>query len=133
MRANFSNTRMKACDFTKSDLTGAKFSRSDFGASQFNRAILADADFGDSDLSGVDFSRSNLSNAQFGNAKLFAADLRAANLTGAHDLTPGQLLRARTDESTVLPNGSPGPYRRHSGAEKPAAVRREQALYRSGA
>ena len=122
LNANFSNTHLKACDFTKADLAGAKFTRADFGASQFDRTVLPDADFRHADLSGVDFSRSDLSNAHFGGAKLFAADLRAANLTGARELTAGQLTQARTDESTTLPNGSRGPYRRHSGAERPVLV-----------
>jgi uncharacterized protein YjbI with pentapeptide repeats len=120
--ANFSNARLKSCDFAKADLSSAKFSRADFGASQFDRAVLADADFRHADLTGANFSRSDLSNAHFGGAKLFAADLRAANLTGAHELTATHLTQARTDEATILPNGSKGPYRRYSGAERPVLV-----------
>jgi hypothetical protein len=48
------------------------------------------------------------------------ADFRGANLEGARELTSEQLQHALTDRTTILPNGSRGPYTRHSGAEKPA-------------
>jgi hypothetical protein len=54
-----------------------------------------------------------------GGTNLLAANLCGADLSDAHGLTPGQLLQARTDERTVLPNGRHGPYLRFSGAERP--------------
>ena len=51
-------------------------------------------------------------------AMLLAADLRGADLTGAREITSQQLAQARTDDTTILPNGSRGPYRRNSGAER---------------
>jgi hypothetical protein len=43
----------------------------------------------------------------------------AANLAGARGLTAKQLLQTLTDETTILPNGTFGPYVRRSGAERP--------------
>ncbi len=50
---------------------------------------------------------------------MLGADLRAANLAGARGLSREQLSQALTDDSTVLPNGKPGPYIKYSGAEQP--------------
>jgi hypothetical protein len=50
-------------------------------------------------------------------ARFFTADLRGANLTGARELTQNQLLESRTESTTILPNGKPGPYLRNSRAE----------------
>jgi hypothetical protein len=72
-------------------------------------------------LAGVILGRADLSGARFGGATLLAADLRGADLRGARELTSQQLAQARTDEYTVLPNGSNGPYRRNSGAERAVA------------
>jgi uncharacterized protein YjbI with pentapeptide repeats len=44
------------------------------------------------------------------NARLDGADLRGANLRCASGLNDAQLSAALTDESTVLPNGSQGPF-----------------------
>jgi hypothetical protein len=52
-------------------------------------------------------------------ADLSSVDFRKADLEGARDLTQTQLGRALTDETTILPNGSRGPYMRRSGAERP--------------
>jgi hypothetical protein len=61
----------------------------------------------------------NLTNALFGDAQMFTADLRASNLQGARGLTSTQLSQARTDDRTILPNGTAGPYSKGSGAERP--------------
>ena len=88
----------------------------------FDRAVLNDCDFREAQLSGADLCRAELRNARFRGAKLFGADLRAADLTGARELTSAQLAQGRTDETTILPNGARGPFRRHSGAERPVGV-----------
>jgi uncharacterized protein YjbI with pentapeptide repeats len=66
----------------------------------------------------VDFCRADLTYARFQRARFFATDLRGADLTGARELTSAQLSQARTDQNTILPDGSRGPYRRFSGAER---------------
>ena len=86
----------------------------------FNRAQLAGADLRDAKLDGSEFAHAALHGAQMAGASLFAADLRAADLTGARGLRATQLMQARTDESTILPNKRRGPYIRGSGAERPA-------------
>jgi uncharacterized protein YjbI with pentapeptide repeats len=61
---------------------------------------------------------STFDGARFQGAVTFGADFRGANLAGAAGLTPRQLMQARTDQETILPNGSRGPYLLYSGAEK---------------
>ena len=51
-------------------------------------------------------------------ADLSGADLSGADLSGA-DATDEQLASATTDDSTVLPDGSKGPFRGGSGAHLP--------------
>jgi hypothetical protein len=58
--------------------------------------------------------------SRFAGANLAAADLTSATLSGARELTIQQLEAARTATGTTLPNGTSGPYRRGSGAERPA-------------
>ena len=116
--SNFSNARLKACDCAKADFTGAKFFQADLVGSEFDRAMLHDIDFRQAQLSGVNFCQSDLSFSRFREAKLAGTDFRGADLTGAHELTAAQLVKARTDERTILPNGTRGPYSRFSGAEK---------------
>ncbi|MDQ2948660.1 MAG: pentapeptide repeat-containing protein, partial [Acidobacteriota bacterium] len=95
-----------------------KFGNADLGGSVFREANAPEADFRDSNLSGTDFSGANLRHARFGGAKLFAANLCGADLSGARDFTALQLSQARTDPTTILPNGSSGPFLRNSGAER---------------
>jgi hypothetical protein len=46
-------------------------------------------------------------------------DFRGASLRGAREMTAEHLSQSITDHRTVLPNGSQGPYRKFSGAERP--------------
>jgi hypothetical protein len=46
--------------------------------------------------------------------------MRGANLQGARELTPNQLAQARTDSTTILPDGAKGPYMKHCGHERAA-------------
>jgi hypothetical protein len=85
---------------------------------RFHNASLADCDFRNAKVLGGDFNHAVLAGARFGSAQLKMADFRGANLRGARELTSDQLLQVLTDQTTILPNGSNGPYRRMSGAEK---------------
>jgi hypothetical protein len=59
-----------------------------------------------------------LTGALFTDAQTFTADLRNANLQGARGLTAAQLLRARTDDRTILPSGKSGPFVKGVGSER---------------
>jgi uncharacterized protein YjbI with pentapeptide repeats len=101
-------------------MRGTKFSRAELVQCRFHNVALADCDFRGVKVLGGDFNHALLAGARFGGAQLKMADLRGANLRGARELTSEQLLQSLTDQSTILPNGSNGPYRRMSGAEKRA-------------
>jgi len=79
---------------------------------------MREADLREAQLGGVILCRADLTRARFAGAMLLAADLRGADLTGAREMTSQQLAQARTDDFTILPNGSRGPYRRNSRAER---------------
>lgn len=117
--ANFSSARLESCDLTKSELQESIFQRAVCTRTNFYLTDLTDADFRGAQLKGSDFSRAKLSRARFGGAVLSGADLRWADLKGARELTSEQLLQAITDDRTILPNGSRGPYLRNSRAERP--------------
>jgi uncharacterized protein YjbI with pentapeptide repeats len=100
-------------------LEGSHFMRVELLQCSFYDARLSHADFRDARIRGGDFSRAVLEGARFGGAQMFTADFRGANLRGARELTSEQLTQSFTDQATILPNGSRGPYLRHSGAERP--------------
>jgi len=52
-----------------------------------------------------------LRGAQLDNAQLTRANGHGTNLQGARYLTPKQLTTLLTNEETVLPDGTRGPYR----------------------
>jgi hypothetical protein len=107
------------CDVSSADLDCARFYRADLSRSCFDKASMQECDFRDARLSGASFVRATLCDSRFGGADLTLADLRGANLRGARELTSDQLMITRTDDRTILPNGKPGPYMKHSGAERP--------------
>jgi uncharacterized protein YjbI with pentapeptide repeats len=83
-------------------------------------ADLSAADLEETDLELCDLSGAELRNARWGSAKLMRTNLASANMRGAHDLTGSQLAAALTTRTTILPDGSKGPYRPGSGAERPS-------------
>jgi uncharacterized protein YjbI with pentapeptide repeats len=120
--ANFNNSVLKLCDFSRADLAGGKFMRADLTGSNFDRACLRHSDLREARLGSVNLCRADLAGARMGGAILQACDLRGADLTGARELTSQQLIQARTDSNTILPNGTAGPYRRGFGAERPIPI-----------
>jgi hypothetical protein len=82
---------------------------------------MAGAQFRSANLQAADFSGANLEDARFAEAKLRGTDFRAANLRNAREMQADQLYQALTDNRTILPNGSSGPYIRRSGQERPAS------------
>lgn len=117
---NFSYSRLNRCDLCGAELLSARFQNACLEAVRLVSADLTGADFREASLSGSDFSQAVLRSARMDGANLLGTDLCGADLTGARGLTQHQLQKARTDSSTILPNGSRGPYIRFSGAEKPA-------------
>jgi serine/threonine-protein kinase len=122
-RTNFSRSRLDNCDLSGSEWCHADFSSATLQMARVVSSDLTGADFSEATLGGSDFSGSSLRAVQMSGANLFGANFCGADLTGARDLTQQQLLQARTDHSTILPNGSRGPYIRFSGAEKPKSGR----------
>ena len=83
----------------------------DFRGSRLEGASLAVSDLRGADLRKADLRGGSLFSARLADAKLAEADLRGANLRCAVGLTAPQLSAARTDASTILPDGSAGPFR----------------------
>ena len=121
MEANFGKSKIDHCDFERAILRDAQFKEADLIQCVLRQTDLrALRDFREAlPFRGGDFWKSTLAGARFGDAKFAMADLRGADLTGAREMTADQLSQSLTDQSTVLPNGSRGPFMRRSGAEKP--------------
>ncbi|MCC6588419.1 MAG: pentapeptide repeat-containing protein [Bryobacterales bacterium] len=120
VQANFTGSSIQDCNFDRADLTSAKLQNCDATRSSFTRTKLESCDFRGAKLGGCEFSGAFMVHARFDGAMLRGTDLRGANMKGARELTSEQLSQARTDSTTVLPNGSNGPYIKRSGAERPA-------------
>jgi uncharacterized protein YjbI with pentapeptide repeats len=116
---NFSGSKLDNCNFAAVDLRGAKFTRAEILQCSFREARLEECDFREVRLRGGNFDRAVLAGARFAGAQLRSTDFRGTNLQDARELTPQQLLEAITDRTTILPNGTKGPYMRASGAERP--------------
>ncbi|MGQ4648886.1 protein kinase domain-containing protein [Lyngbya aestuarii] len=96
----------------KTNFQGADLSSAVFGQASLNRANLRDANLGrayfsHADLEGADLRGADLSYAHFSNANLKGANLCGANLSHAK-ISEEQLRQAKTNWSTVLPNGKRG-------------------------
>lgn len=105
--ANFHHSRM-----IKINLQGANLSSSDFTGCDLRQGMFRNANLGRSYLSsanleGADLRGANLSYAQFRNTKLKGANLCGANLSHA-SISEDQLAQAKTNWTTVLPNGRRG-------------------------
>lgn len=96
------------CGLGGADLTGARLK----GAS------LTVSDLVSADLRGANLRGASLFSARMQNARLDGTDLRGANLRCASGLTDAQLTAALTDESTMLPNGSEGPFQSGTNATR---------------
>ncbi len=106
-------------DFGGVQFESVKFYQADLSRANFFRASLSGCNFTEAVLSFADFSLASLMSSRFNGANLTTSDLTSAILTGVRELTIQQLGAARTAAGTTLPNGTSGPYRRGSGAERP--------------
>ncbi len=103
--ARLSGRNLQFAVIAYSNLRGA-----DLTGAQLEGASLTVSDLASADLRGADLRGASLFSARLESALLADADLRGANLRCASGLSDTQLSAALTDESTVLPNGSQGPF-----------------------
>ena len=115
--ACFASAQLINCDFRAAHVHYAKFPDANLSRSVFCRAVFIGCDFRGANLSAADFSDAVLAESLFGDANLMATDLRGTVLGGARELTSTQLTRARTSQTTILPNGAKGPFMRGMGSE----------------
>ncbi len=104
---NFHHSRM-----IKINLQGADLSSSDFTSCDLRQAMLRNANLGRSyfssaNLEGADLRGADLSYAHFKDTKLKGANLCGANLSNA-SITEDRLAQAKTNWTTVMPNGRRG-------------------------
>ena len=112
LKANLSGANFHHSRMIKINLQGADLSSSDFTGCDLRQGMLRNANLGRSYLSsanleGADLRGADLSYAHFKNAKLKGANLCGANLNNA-SITEEQLAEAKTNWTTVLPNGRRG-------------------------
>ncbi|MEM8805195.1 MAG: pentapeptide repeat-containing protein [Cyanobacteria bacterium P01_G01_bin.38] len=124
---DFSLQVLNALDLQRIILTGASFASSKLKGVNLQNADLSNTNFGKADLTHASLRSVNLSGAYLGSANLEGSDLRGAdlsrtclkeaNLRGANlcgavltdaIITDDQLAVARTNWSTVYPNGKRG-------------------------
>lgn len=104
---NFTQSKLQKANFQNTDLNGANFGRADLTQASFRGANLGRAYFSNANLQGADLRGANVSYATLSNANLRGANLCGADLTGAR-VTEDQLAMARTNWSTIYPNGKRG-------------------------
>jgi serine/threonine-protein kinase len=105
--SNFTAAKLNRANLQNTDLTGANFGRADLAQASLRGANLGRAYFSNANLQGADLRGANLNYATLSNANLRGANLCGADLTGAR-VTNEQLATARTNWSTVYPNGKRG-------------------------
>ena len=105
--ASFAGAQLAGCNFQGANLTNANFSKADLRQcslknAKLSNAYLGEANLENSDLRGANLSRSNLISANLRGVNLCGADLTSANLS------EDQLATAKTNWSTIYPNGRRG-------------------------
>lgn len=104
---NFNHSRMIKINFQGADLSSTDFTGCDLRQGTFRNANLGRSYLSYANLEGADLRGADLSYAHFKDAKLKGANLCGANLTNA-SITQEQLALAKTNWTTVLPNGKRG-------------------------
>ena len=140
-KANLSEANLRRADLRLADMSGADLSGANLSGADLSPANLSEADLSragllgaklreanlrGADLCGADLRGADLRGANLREANLGAANLRMANLRDAKNLTEEQLASVETDEMSVLPDGSKGPFRRGSGAHLPGSPQPEE-------
>lgn len=111
-KANLSEVNFHHSKMIKINLQGADLSSTNFTGCDLRQAMLRNADLGRSYLSsanleGADLRGADLSYAHFKGTKLKGANLCGANLSNA-SITDEQLTQAKTNWTTIMPNGRRG-------------------------
>ena len=96
---DFRDAAIAYCDMRDIDLSGARL-----GGARILFSDLRGASFQGADLSNASLYGSNLDGAVFDEADLSGADLSCAKLLSVEALS-----RTKVDETTMLPDGKPGP------------------------
>jgi serine/threonine protein kinase, bacterial len=101
---DFREAQLQKANFQGAHLIDIKFGRSNLSGASFIKAKMNNAYLSFADMEGADMRGADLSFAHLTNANLRGANLCGANLTGA-TVSEQQLALARTNRSTVMPNG----------------------------
>lgn len=104
---NFTESKLRKANLQNADLSGVNFGRADLTQASLRGANLGRAYFSNANLNGADLRGANLNYATLSNANLRGANLCGADLTGAR-VSDEQLAMARTNWSTIYPNGKRG-------------------------
>lgn len=104
---NFNQSKLPSANLQGSDLSSANFGRANLSRANLRNAKLVRAYFHYANLEGADLRGASLAHACLSSANLRGANLCGADLTGAL-ITNEQLATARTNWSTVMPNGRRG-------------------------
>ena len=104
---NFQEAKLQKSNFQNGQLIDVKLGRASLNGACFTKAKMINAYLSYADLEGADLRGADLSFAHLNNANLRGANLCGANLTGA-TVTEQQLALARTNRSTIMPNGKSG-------------------------
>ncbi len=111
-RANLSGVIFHQSKLMKVNLQGADLSSADFGRAILNQAVLRNANLSRAYLSYTDLEGADLRGADLSFAHLKDANLKGANLCGANlthaSVSEKQLGQAKTNWTTILPNGKRG-------------------------
>src|SRR5699024_10973095 len=114
--------RLPDSNWNNAECTGVDLREAELSRATCFRAVFARCDLREANLSGVDATNAQFPGCRFSGAKLRGCNFIGANLLNARELTSDQLLTAQTSDRTILPDGSRGPYRRYSGAERPRSA-----------
>ncbi len=106
-KSNFKHSKLIRVNLQGAELASTNFSDTDSRQASFRGTHLGKAYFIGANLEGADLRGADLSFARFDDAKLKGANLCGANLTSA-SITKEQLAQAKTNWTTILPNGKRG-------------------------
>ena len=100
----FHQANLRKTNFQEADLSNVDFGQANLSMAMLRKAVLCRAYLGYANLEGADLRGADLQFAHFKHANLKQANLCGANLANAQ-ITEEQLAMAKTNWSTVLPNG----------------------------